>query len=262
MVWVFVMPEVSNTKYVVSATWDDAPHLDDQAKKELWDAMPPHQRDARTKGVPQLGSGVIYPIREERITCDDFDIPHTWPRAYALDVGWNNTAAIWGALDRQSDCVYLYSAYKQKEAEPATHAEAIKARGVWIPGVVDPAANGRNQKDGTRLFDQYIGLGLDLSLADNSVEAGLHAVYRRMVSGRLKIFASLNQWFEEYRLYRRDEKGRIVKDNDHLMDTTRYLIMSAMIRAITEVEGLQDEDYYNRQHYGSKDEGRSTVGGY
>lgn len=30
---------------------------------------------------------------------------------------------------------------------------------------------------------------------------------------------------EEYRLYRRDERGRVVKTNDHLMDAFRYAVM-------------------------------------
>ena len=32
----------------------------------------------------------------------------------------------------------------------------------------------------------------------------------------------------EFRLYRRDEKGRIVKERDHLMDATRYLEMTGI----------------------------------
>jgi hypothetical protein len=39
---------------------------------------------------------------------------------------------------------------------------------------------------------------------------------------------------EEYRLYRRDEKGRIVKANDHLMDATRYAVRSGLTRAKTQ----------------------------
>ena len=30
-------------------------------------------------------------------------------------------------------------------------------------------------------------------------------------------------WFTEFRLYRRDDKGHVVKENDHYMDATRYL---------------------------------------
>jgi hypothetical protein len=78
-------------------------------------------------------------------------------------------------------------------------------------------------------------MGLNLQLADNAVEAGIHAAFRRMVSDRLKVFKSLNQWFEEYRLYRRDENGKVVKENDHLMDDTRYLIMNGMSYAVDEL---------------------------
>jgi len=236
------LPAVSASKYVTTATWEDAPHLSKEQKDELWNSIPPHQRDARSKGVPQLGSGAIYPVLEERITVADFEIPNFWPMAYAMDVGWNCTAAIWGAWDRQSDVVYLWSAYKQGQAEPATHVDAIRSRGDWIPGVIDPASRGRSQKDGVKLYDEYVSMGLNVDLADNAVEAGIHAVYRRMVSGRFKVFASLRGWFEEYRLYRRDENGKIVKENDHLMDCTRYLIMSGMALAVDEMVA-HSEDY-------------------
>ena len=73
--------EVAPGKYVCTATWDDAPHLSEEVKKELWDAIPPFQRDARSKGVPQLGSGAIYPVPESEFTVDDFEIPGHWRKA-------------------------------------------------------------------------------------------------------------------------------------------------------------------------------------
>lgn len=229
-----VPEELADTgKYVITATWDDAPHLTEKQKSELLLSIPAYQRDARSKGVPQLGSGAIYPISEEEITVEPFEIPPTWPRCYALDVGWNRTAALWGAWDQQSDIVYLYSEYYRGQAEPVIHAEGIKARGLWIPGVIDPAARGRNQKDGSRLVDDYTSLGLNLSYAINAVESGLLAVWQRLSTGRLKIFIGLQNFLAEYRIYRRDEKGNIVKDNDHLMDCLRYLIASGLIIATT-----------------------------
>lgn len=244
------MPEISPTKYRVDATWDDAPHLSEQEKKELWDSIPPHQRDARAKGIPQLGSGAIFPIKEERIKCDPFQVPEYWPCAFAMDVGWNNTAAIWGAWDRQSDIVYIWSEYKQGQLEPPVHVDAIRSRGGWIPGVIDPASMGANQKDGTRLFDEYHGMGLNIDLAENAVEAGIHAIYRRMASGRLKIFSTCVQFWDEFRLYRRDEKGKVVKDNDHLMDCLRYLIMSGMALAVDKSLALDDGDEWRETHSG------------
>jgi hypothetical protein len=219
------------SKWSIGITWDDVPHLSEVDKKELWASIPPHQRDARAKGIPALGSGVIYPVAEDSIVVEPFKIPEWWPRAYALDVGWNRTAAVWGAWNRENDTVYLYDEYYVSEAPPQVHADAIKGRGAWIPGVIDPASRGRSQIDGRALMGEYQALGLDLMPANNEVEAGIFAVYRRLVSGRLKVFSSLANLRSERRLYRRDEKGKIVKERDHLMDAERYLVMSGMGRA-------------------------------
>lgn len=222
------------SKFVVMATWDDVPHLNDDVKKELWNSIPPFQRDARSKGVPQLGAGAIYPVPESDIVIPDFDIPAHWPRVYGMDVGWNRTAAVWGAIDRETNTTYLYSEHYRGQAEPIIHADSIKGRGDWIPGVIDPASRGRNQKDGDQLLQQYTELGLELQTAINAREAGLYAVWQRMSGGKLKVFKSLGNWLSEFRLYRRDEKGNVVKENDHLMDATRYLVVSGLQVATTE----------------------------
>jgi hypothetical protein len=246
------------TRICIQAQWSDAPHLTEEQKKSLYDSIPPYQRDARTKGIPQLGSGAIYPVPESEIIVEPFDlrtIPKFWPRCYALDVGWNRTAALWGAWDRDQDVVYLYSEYYRSQAEPAVHAQAIRARGAWIPGVIDPAARGRSQDDGKRLIDQYVDLGLQLGMADNTVEAGIYEMWSRLSSGRLKVFSTLQNFRAEYRLYRRDEKGKIVKTNDHLMDCGRYLIMTGLQFADIEPAG---DDWRDQ----AADASRSETTGY
>jgi hypothetical protein len=214
------------TKTVITATWDDVPHLTEAQKRDQLASYPPYQRDARSKGIPQLGSGAIYPIPESEIVIDPFELPPYWPRAYGLDVGWNRTAAVWGALDRETDTLVLYAEHYRGQAEPAIHAEAIRARGAWIKGAIDPASRGRGQRDGQQLLQNYRDLGLNLSPAESGVEAGLFEVYQRLGGGRLKVFRTLQNWLAEYRLYRRDDKGAVVKANDHLMDATRYLVVS------------------------------------
>jgi phage terminase large subunit-like protein len=210
-------------KFIVMATWDDAPHLTQEAKDELWQSIPPYQRDARSKGIPQLGSGAIYPVPESDLLIDAFIVPAHWPQGYGMDVGWNFTAAVWGAHDRETDCLYLTHEYKRSHAEPSLHVHSIQAPGAWIPGFIDPASRGRSQKDGSQLLSDYLQLGLKLEIADNGVESGLYSVWNRMSTGRLKVFRNMGKWLEEFRLYRRDERGRVVKENDHEMDCTRYL---------------------------------------
>lgn len=227
------LQESDSGKFVVQATWDDCPHLSAEAKAELLASIPPYQREARSKGVPQLGSGAIYQVPESDIMVSDFEIPDHYPRAYGMDVGWNRTAAVWGARDNETGVIYLYSEHYMGQAEPILHAQAIKGRGAWIPGVIDPAARGRSQVDGTQLIQVYRECGLNLEAAINAVETGIYAVWQLMTAGKLKVFRSLGNWLSEFRLYQRDQEGRIVKQNDHLMDATRYLVMSGRDRMKT-----------------------------
>lgn len=238
------------SRAVVTATWDDVPHLTEEAKAELYKGIPAYQMEARTKGVPQLGSGAIYQVPESDIIVKDFELPPHYPRAYGLDVGWNRTAAVWGARDNQSGVIYLYSEHYRGQAEPVIHAQSIKARGAWVKGVIDPAARGRGQRDGIQLLEQYKALGLDIETAINAVEAGIYAVWQLLSAGKLKVFASLGNWLSEFRLYQRDENGHITKQDDHLMDATRYLIMSGLDRMVQRPIPQHElrETYYPGQH--------------
>lgn len=218
--------------YVVMASWDDAPHLTEEDKKEIERHIPPYQRDARMKGIPQMGAGAIYPVPESEITVDPFDIPDSWPRCFGLDVG-NKTAAVWLAHNRDAGVYYLYREYyREGDLEaipPSLHASIIKGvrnKDAWIPGVVDPAARGRSQTDGQNLLQMYTDLGLNLTPARNAVESGLQEVLDAYTTGRLKIFKPLQRFWQEFRLYRRDAKGKVVKELDHVMDAKRYAWVS------------------------------------
>lgn len=224
--------------------WSDAPHLSQKDKDDLASTYPPHERDARMRGIPSLGAGAIYQIEESRITCDPFAIPDYWPRGYGMDVGWNKTACIWGARDNETQVVYLYDEYYRGYEEPDIHAHNIKTRGAWIPGSIDPAANGRSQVDGTRLLESYRALGLDVEKARNAREAGIHEVFLAMVSGKLKIFRSCGNWWEEFRQFARDKDGKIMDEHRfHLMACTRYFILSGRDRMRIKPIPKQEDDF-------------------
>jgi len=209
--------KASPSKFVNNITWEHAPHLTDEEKEQILSSTLPHLRAARSKGIPHLGSGVIYPIDHAVLEIEDFPIPVWYKRVYGLDYGWNFTAALWAALDPDTDVLNITDCYKRGHAEPPIHAAAILARGDWIPGVSDPS-KGTSQRDGKELLSEYNDLlGGMLYPAKNAVEAGLLAVWNRMSTGRLKIFKhKCAPLFDEMRVYHRNEKGDIVKENDHL----------------------------------------------
>jgi Terminase RNaseH-like domain len=214
------------SRALVTATWDETAHLSDQAKADLLASYLPHEVEARSKGIPSIGHGAVYPLAQDDYTCDPFPIPAHFPRAYGLDVGWNWTAAVWWAWDRENDQDWFFREYEGQEAPPDVHASRIKDLGDWIPGCIDPAAKQRSQVDGRNLFGEYQALGLKLSIAENAVDAGVTHVYLRMAAGKTKIFRTCTKLLEDLRFYRRDLTGKIVKERDHLPDAMRYVGMT------------------------------------
>lgn len=235
-------------KFVVNCTWDDVPHLDEERKKILLAAYSHNEREARTKGIPTLGAGSIYPYLESDFVIAPFELPTGYTRFYGLDVGWNVTAATFCAKDTNTGTVYIYDEYYGKQAEAAIHAYNIKCRGQYIPGFIDPASRQSNQATGLKLLDIYQENGLYLSVADNAVEPGILAVAQFFAAGKLKIFSTCSKLLEELRMYHRDENGKIIKKNDHLVDAMRYAIVSGYDSGVSERDfakemALEDEFY-------------------
>jgi len=236
-------------RHVVSMTIDDAEHYTPEERAQITASYPAHEREARAKGVPVLGSGRIFPVEESIIKCEPFPLPPHWPRLAAMDFGWDHpTAAAWIAWDRDADIVYVYDVHRLREQPPAVHAAAIKGRGEWIP-MAWPHDGNNDTAAGPKLASQYRDLGVKMlpemakfpeegdrkdsntRASLTSVEAGISEMLERMNGGRLKVFSHLNDWFEEFRLYHRKD-GKIVKVRDDLMSATRYAIMTLRFAAL------------------------------
>jgi phage terminase large subunit-like protein len=218
---------------VTSMTIYDAEHYSDEQREAIIASYPEHEREARAKGIPILGSGRVFPVAEEAIKVRAFPIPPHWPRITGIDFGVDHpTAAAWLAWDRDSDTIYVTDTYRKSEPGIAGHAMAVRARGEWVP-IAWPHDGLQRDKGGSgeQLAKQYRDQGLNL-LKDkatfedgsNGVEAGLSDMLTRMQTMRFRVFAHLEDWFEEFRLYHRKD-GMVVKLTDDLMSATRYALM-------------------------------------
>lgn len=219
-------------RHVTRMTIEDAAHYTPEQRAAIIASYPAHEREARTKGVPLLGSGRVFPVDEALIKVAPFAIPGHWPVLGALDFGWDHpTAAVRLAWDRDADCLYVTHAYRKKEATPLIHAAALAPWGDTLPWAWPHDGLAHDKGSGEALKDQYEVQGLNMlpehatfEDGSNGVEAGLMAMLDRMQTARLKVFAHLDEWFEEFRLYHRKD-GLVVKLADDLMSATRYGLM-------------------------------------
>lgn len=237
-------------KAVIQAGWDDAPWLDAETKERLLADTPEYLKDARSKGIPSMGAGAVYPIPLENVIVDPFTIPDNWPRMYGLDVGWNRTAAVWAALDPNTDTIYIYDEYYVGEQSIGMHALTISGKGKWIRGAIDPATRGRGQADGMKLLRLWKETGLKLIPAKNERESGISNILQRLATGRLKFFKTCTNLGREYILYRRRTNGTIEDENDHALDALRYVINNQQYFASKQESGAANSIKYTPTRYG------------
>lgn len=220
------------TRHVTRMAIEDADHYTAEQRADIIASYPAHERKARTRGIPVLGSGRVFPIDEDDIKIPAFAIPPHWPQIAGIDFGWDHpTAAAKLAWDRDSDCIYVVNSYGQREATPIMHAAALKGWGPTLPWAWPHDGLQHDKGSGEALAAQYRAQGLSLlperaTFEDggNGVEAGVTEMLDRMLSGRWKVFDHLEDWFAEFRLYHRKD-GLIVKLNDDRMSASRYAMM-------------------------------------
>jgi phage terminase large subunit-like protein len=233
--------EPSSDRVHVSMTIDDAPHYSPADRARIVAGYPPHEREARARGIPALGSGRIFPVAEEDISIEARIFPKEFTRIRGLDFGYDHPfACVELVHDRDEDIVYVTRAFRQSRSTPVLHASAIRAWQMeWVPIAWPHDGLQADKGSGEELAAQYRREKLNMlperaTFLDggSGVEAGLMLMLDRMQTGRFKVFSHLNDWFEEFRLYHRKD-GKVVKEHDDLMSATRYALM--MLRyAITE----------------------------
>jgi phage terminase large subunit-like protein len=242
-----VMRYIGETKApgtcVITMTIDDAEHYTPEQRAAIIASYPAHEKEARTKGTPMLGSGRIFPISEESITVAPFEIPRHWAQIGGLDFGYDHPfGAVKLAWDRDSDIIYVTKGYRIREQGPLVHAGALKPWGKWLPWAWPHDGLQHDKGSCEQLAKHYEEQGLAMlperaTFEDggNGVEAGITEMLERMKTGRLKVFNTEAEWLEEFRLYHRKD-GKIIKERDDLLSATRYGIMMKRF-ALTKAEG-------------------------
>jgi len=196
----------------------------------------------RSKGIPLMGSGLVWPIKEEDISYEpkDIKIADHWPRGAAMDLGKSDhpTACVWMAWDRDLDIIYLYDAWKGQDIISNNATEIRKRTEPGIPIFWPHDANQADPKSAMTYAALYKAEGLNMwyesftnppgpgqKKGDIGQEAGIDAIYQRMIEGRFKVARHLGEWWEEFRMYHRKD-GKIVPFKDDLMSATRYCSQS------------------------------------
>ena len=243
--------------YMQNATWDECPHLNEDAKRKILSQYPAYQRKMRSKGVPLMGSGLIYEVDEDEIKCEPFDVPDHWFVINGMDLGWDHPQAhIQMVWNRDADIFYIINAWRARKKQPfeAWHNVKVWAENVptsWpADGLMTEKGSAKQQKDyyeeeGFNMLPEHA----TWEGGGNGVWAGLVEINDLFKTGRMKIASPLHEVFEEIRQYhtKTNSKGKsdIVKIKDDYCDAIRYAYMMRRY-AIRVMDLYQDNHQYQR----------------
>ena len=227
--------------YLKGASWDDAPHLSKDDKERLASSYRAHERDARTKGVPMMGEGAVFPVSDDDIRIDAFKIPPHFARIKGCDFGIDHPAAgVELAWDRDQDIVYVIDCYKKAGETAPYHAAWLKKGNPLVPVAWPHDGMNREKAGGKTLAQAYREHGANMlsksarykrvpgETSDKGgaqpVEPIIDIMLERMSTGKFKVFSHLHEWFEEKRSYHRKD-GKIVAKRDDILKATQYAMM-------------------------------------
>lgn len=236
--------------YLDTATWDDAPHLDEKEKQEILNSYPDYEREARTRGVPMMGEGRVFLTPEEEIKVDPFDIPPYFARIKGIDFGIDHPCAVADiAWDRDKDIIYVTRTWKKKGAKSEEHAQAINDKTMWIPVSWPHDGTNREKGNGKKLKDNYRQHNVKLlsmsARYDNDkggaqpVEPIVQEIDDRCRDGELKVFSTCTGFFDEYRNYHRKD-GKLTKVRDDILKSVFYAVMMKRFAKSNSIRNVQN----------------------
>jgi hypothetical protein len=233
----FMNPDLNDPgaagRHIVTMTIDDAEHIPASKRAAIVAGYLPHERDARARGIPMLGSGAVFQIPESMLMEPAIEyLPEFWTKLWTMDFGIAHPfAAVLMAWDKDADVLHVMHTIRMPDGQPIHHAKAMKSIASNIPVGWPHDGNNREKGSGEVLARLYKNEGLlttptHMTWPDGgvSVEAGIMEMQQRMTTGRFKVANHLGDWFEEYRLYHRKD-GLIVPVKNDLLDATRIGVM-------------------------------------
>ena len=228
---------------LMNATWEDAPHITKERREELLAEMMPYEREMRSQGQPVVGDSMIFPIPDDKISCERIKTDGFY-FMMGIDFGGDHPFAVVKiAYHPESKKAYLVDSHKERRLTISQESSIIrKMGGDKIPVAYPHDGNKLDKQSGKPIADLYRAEGVNILercfsnppepfKAEHSggqgVEHGLKKLYWDMTEGRFHVQEDQSDWFKEKGSYHKKD-GQVVRLVDDLMSATRYAHLSAL----------------------------------
>lgn len=231
-----------NTVYTLNG---NKGHLTEEKVLNAAKNFAPYQLKMRMRGIPVLGSGLVFAYSEEQIKCKQMSFPAHFLFLDAMDFGGlsstaHPTAFVRMAYDPDNDVIYIYDGFRMtgKEIPEVASHIIMKTNSDVIP-VAYPHDGNRITGQGESTRDQYENAGVNMcevhvtnppaeyqeeGKGGIQIMPGITDISARMADGRFLVMDTVHDFWEEFRSYHMKD-GKIVDVDDDFMSATRYAVM-------------------------------------
>lgn len=194
--------------------------------------------DAWSQGAIRIQKekvGGVFGVSEGEIRVQPFELKDIakWPKAYGIHIDWREIGAVWICRQPETSQHYLWAEYSVPSSDPAQHAASVKKMGPGIQGYMVADAGTRELKDGYAIVRRYGALGLHLETIPENIDSSVIDLSDALKSGKLKVFGNLEAFFTQFRLFRRDARGKLptmgIRTAKNMPTRDSGLVLAALI---------------------------------
>ena len=242
----------------IRVSWDDVPEYDpwgepfllNETRRQLERDYLPHERDARRNGVPVMGKGAVFQLRNwPTYKTGDYDLRNTTGirRVIALDLGLVNDKTVVSLMywhpDEQEAWLHTQIIVKGvEEANPMNYINHLMRPEVFGTPIVLPAdasSQGRytmSSQSIRELFEEYelnviaepiMNPPDEQGRRTNHKSYGVNVMRQMLEIGTLHVNENCVEFLREAQNYFVDEKGRF-SDPDDCIDSARYALLGCL----------------------------------
>jgi phage terminase large subunit-like protein len=273
----------------VRVSWDDVPEYDPWGEPFLLNATRrqleldylPHEREARIKGMPVMGLGAVFQIKEwptYQPGTYNFNAIPDLEHIIALDLGLVNDRTVislmyWCPSERTA---WLHAQIVVRGTEEAipdqyiSHLLRPEVRGAPIVLPPDAATPGRYTMTSQSIRELFESHGLNVypkaimnppdseGRVTNHKAYGINQMRQMLETGALMINVNCQDFLREAQNYFVDERGRF-SDPDDTIDSARYGILGILNGLAEPRHGVRGPDKFKiiREAYRKTEEPRS-----
>ncbi len=248
------LSEPSSDRSVHRIAGTEAKHITETRREELAEQYTEAERETRLEGIPQLGSGPVFPLELLPGIIKSFNPDTTipsWARwCVGIDFGFDHPfAAVYIAWAHDTGDVWVVDSFRMERSSALYHVQRIHemTKGLRVKIAFPHDGHVHDKGSGLPLAGQYKQFGANMMVTHAlnhgtthfNVEPALEEMRTLMYAGKLHIASHNTELIEELRHYHRDQDYRLVKQRDDLVSALRYAIMMKRLgKPLADYDGI------------------------